>query len=98
MINTTSYLCKRCNFNCSNYNDIRRHLKKKTICPKKNLEAISLSNDQLFILTMLPYYNNNHTINITDMEYLKDSTQIWNKKDELLNVLESIDKNKFKKC
>ena len=47
---------------------------------------------------MLPYYNNIHTIDITDIEYLKGSTQLWNKKDELLNILEKIDKNKLKKC
>lgn len=39
MINTTSYLCKRCNFNCSNYNDIRRHLKKKEYLSQKKLRS-----------------------------------------------------------
>ena len=98
MINTTSYLCKRCNFTCINYNDIRRHIKKKITCPKKNLEAFSFSNDQLFILTMIPYNNNNHMIDMNEIDFLKESNELWKRKDELFNILENIEKNKLKKC
>ena len=92
---STSYLCKRCNFVCNNYNDIKRHINKKKMCPKKNLEAYGLSNDQLFILTLLP---NNNNIDISEIEYLKNSTQLWNDRDKVINALYNIDKLKLKKC
>lgn len=95
---STSFICKRCNFNCYNYNDIKRHINKKKICQKKNLDSFNYSEDQLLILSMIPYYNDKHNIENIEIEYLKNSNKMNNKKKELFEILDEIDKKKIKKC
>lgn len=95
---STSYLCKKCNFRCINYIDIKRHINKKKICKKKNLESFSYSDDQLLILTLINYNNDIHTINMKEVDYLKESNKIYKNKEELFCILDEIDRNKMKKC
>ena len=68
---STKYICKRCNYKCSIQTDIIKHMKKKNIC-HKSLEAYSYSEDQLSVLSLLPYVNNINIVNNDEIEYLKD--------------------------
>ena len=94
---STTYLCKKCKFNTGHYTDLKKHLCKKKQC-SKNLESIGYSDDQLFILSLLPYINNKHIVESQEIEYLRESSEILKNKDKLFNVLENVDKNKIKKC
>ena len=95
---STSYICKKCNYNCSLYVDMKRHITKKYKCKKKNLESFKLSDDQIFILTIIPYHNNVHDINLSDLDFLRNSNKIWNNMEELINILEKYEKQKLRNC
>jgi hypothetical protein len=94
---SSSYICKKCNYKTLYFSDVKRHLTKRKQCAKK-LEAFDFSEDQLLILTLLPYYNNIHLINNSEIEHLSKSTNLYNNIIELLGILEHIDKHKLKKC
>ena len=92
-----SYQCKRCNYKTNRYSNIVKHLNIKKQC-SKNLESYNYSNDQLLILSLLPYTENNLSIKETEIDYLKNSNEIIKHKDELLLFLDNIDKKKIKIC
>ena len=94
---STKYICKRCNYKCSIQTDIIKHMKKKNIC-HKSLEAYSYSEDQLSVLSLLPYVNNINIVNNDEIEYLKDSNLVTHNINELIEFIESIHKNKIRKC
>ena len=94
---SSSYICKKCDYKSSYFSDVKRHLTKRKKCSKK-LDAFDFSEDQLLILTLLPYYNNIHLINGNEIEHLSKSTNLYNNITELLSILEHIDKHKLKKC
>jgi hypothetical protein len=93
----TSYKCKRCNKDIDFYSSVKKHINKKKIC-EKYLDVIDYSDDQLLVCTLLPYINNIHIINDIELEHLKNSNIIFNNKDELLEILDCIDKQKIKSC
>jgi len=92
-----SYLCKKCNYSTVLFSDLKRHINKKKTCSKNELMFV-YSEDQALILTLIPYFENKHQINIDEVNYLKNSEIIYNNKIELFNILEDIDKHKIKKC
>lgn len=94
---SSTYLCKKCNLKTGHYTDLKKHLCKKKQCAK-NLEALKYSDDQLLVLTLLPYFNDKHIIDLKEIIFLKESSIIYKNKDRLFNILENIDKNKLKKC
>ena len=90
------YLCKRCNFKSNKFGDIRRHLNKKKQCIKK-IDSYNYTNDQLLILSMIPYNNDKHNIDF----YLfinNNYNNIFINKDKLFDIITNIDKNKIKDC
>lgn len=92
------YNCKRCNeFKTNNIFNIKKHLSRKYIC-KKKYENICYSDDQLLILSLIPYNNNLQNICMDEIDYLKMSNKIDKNKKELFNILEEIEKNKTKVC
>jgi hypothetical protein len=93
---TSRYLCKKCMFNTNKFSGIQRHINKKNIC-KKNLEAFNYSDDQLLILSLMPYDDNSDKIK-EEICYLNNSDIINKNKDKLFNDINFIDKNKSKKC
>lgn len=93
----TSYKCKRCNKDIGFYSNIKKHINKKKIC-EKYLDAINYSDDQLLVCTLLPYINDIHTTNDSEIEHLKESNIIFENKDDLIEILDNIDKQKIKKC
>ena len=94
---STTYICKKCDLKTINYCDIKKHLCNKNEC-SRNLFSYNYSDDQLLILTLLPYYKNNHIIEEKEIEHLKNENLIYKNKSKLLNILDNIDKNKLKKC
>ena len=94
---STKYICKRCNYTTFMQKDMFKHIRKKNIC-HKNLEAHCLSDDQLSVLSLMPYSNEKNIINQEEIEYLKDSTIITDNINELLKDIENIQKDKLKKC
>lgn len=76
---------------------MKKHLNRKISC-KKNLECLRYSDDQLLILTLLPHLNNNHILKEDEINNIKHTNTLNNNKNEVLNVLENIDKNKIKIC
>lgn len=94
---TLSYLCKRCNYKTNRYSNVAKHLNIKKQC-NRTLESYNYSNDQLFILSLLPYDENNYSIDEKEIDYLKKSNEIIKYKEELFILLEKIDKQKLKNC
>lgn len=94
---TLSYQCKRCNYKTNRYSNIAKHLNIKKQC-NRTLESYNYSNDQLFILSLLPYDKNNNLSLEKEVDYLKKSSEIIKYKEELFNILEKIDKQKLKNC
>jgi hypothetical protein len=94
---STIYFCKRCNYETNYYKDILRHFLRKNKC-KKNLESYNYSDDQILILSLLPYINNIHIVQDCEIEHLKESSLLYNNINELINLIIDIDKNKLKTC
>jgi hypothetical protein len=92
-----TYQCKRCNYITNRYSNIVKHLNIKKQC-NRTLESYNYSNDQLLILSLLPYIENNLSIKENEIDYLKNSNEITKCKDKLLLFLDNIDKQKIKIC
>ena len=74
----TKYLCYRCNIiDTPKFIDIKKHYLRKNPCKKKS-DVILLSDDQLLVMSLIPHYNNNHNIDISEIEYLSKSSIIIN--------------------
>jgi len=89
-----NYKCKRCNFTSKYYNDLYRHINKRKICIK-NLEAYSYSDEELFKLSLIPYFDNLQNI---DINLLKNINNNIVNKIKFLEILKNIDKQKLKEC
>ena len=89
----SEYICKRCNYKTKHFLDIKKHLNKKKLCVIK-LSSINYTNDQILILSLLPYNDNKQNIDIKKIENF-DNT-ITKNKDKLFDILQ--DNNKNKKC
>ena len=75
-----TYQCKRCNYKTNRFSNLVKHLNIKKQCTR-NLESYKYSNDQILILSLLPYFKNVHTIKDNDIKYLKDYNNIIKNKD-----------------
>ena len=93
----TNYLCKKCCFKTNYFNDIKRHINKKTKC-NKNINLINYSDDQILVLSLIPYINDKHSIDIEELKHLNNSNIITKNLSELFISIENIDKCKIKKC
>jgi hypothetical protein len=94
---STTYLCKKCNYQTVNYYNLKKHINIKKSCPK-NYDALNYSDDELLVLTLLPYFNKKHILDTNEIDYLKNSNFLHKNKDELFKYLNEIDDNKTKKC
>ena len=92
------YICSRCNYSVNTYFNMKRHLNKKIICNKIILESIKNSDDQNIVLSLIPYYNGVHNVNIEDLSLLNDSKIINKNKHKLFEILDEIEINKLKIC
>jgi hypothetical protein len=95
---TTKYKCVRCGFyEKTIFSDIKKHLNRKNVCNKTN-DSIFMSNDQLLVLSLIPYHNNTHSISHDDILHLQNSNIIDKNKKELFDEIDKIEKNKLKHC
>ena len=95
---SVNYKCYRCcKFETHVYYDMKKHYNRKYSC-KKNQQRMFMSDDQLLCLSLMPYYNNIHKIDLCDIEYLKDSKIIDQNKEELFEQLRNVEKNNIKSC
>jgi len=95
---TTKYKCVRCGFyEKTIFSDIKKHLNRKNLCNKTN-DSIFMSNDQLLVLSLIPYHNNIHYVSHDDILYLHNSNIIDKNKKELFDEIDKIEKNKLKNC
>jgi len=90
----------RCNqYDTYAFKDLVRHLQKKNKCSKK-LESYNYSDDQLLVMSLMPYHNNKHTIQNNEIEHLKTSNLLYNNLDNFLCEINKLykGKNNDKKC
>ena len=94
----SKYMCIRCDsYECKNFIDIKKHCLRKNPCKKKS-DVILLSDDQILVMSLLPYYNDIHNIELTDLEHLSKSKLLDKNKKDLFNEIDVIEKQKDKKC
>jgi len=90
-----TYSCIKCNYKSNHYNDIKRHVIKKKTC-LKNLESFKYSDDQILVLTLL---SNKDKTNIeNEIQHLKKSNYINKNKADLIKIIDTIEKQRLKKC
>jgi len=96
----TEYICVKCNLKTNYFKDMKQHINRKFSCSKKKKNKLTLiySEDQLLVLSLIPYYDNKHTICIEELEYLKDSDIMFEHKSELFDIIDKIEKNSIKIC
>lgn len=90
----TYYKCRKCGYEKKFFRDIKNHINIQKSCIK-DLSCIDLSNDQILIMTLMPYINNEQNINFDN---IKNYKYTYLNKNLLLNDLFNIDKNKCKIC
>ena len=73
---STTYICKKCDLKTINYCDIKKHLCNKNEC-SRNLFSYNYSDDQLLILTLLPYYDDKNIVEDEEIEHLKKSNDLY---------------------
>ncbi len=95
---SSKYICARCNrFETNTFSEIKKHLLRKNQCRIQS-DVTLLSNDQLFVLTLMSHYNGEHCVKISEVDHLENSNLISQNKVELFNELEHIIKNTVKVC
>jgi len=95
---SVNYKCYRCcKFETHVYYDMKKHCNRKYSC-QKNQQHMFMSDDQLLCLSLIPYYNNVHKIDLVEVEHLNNSKIIDKNKDELFENLKNIEKNNIKVC
>jgi len=88
------YKCKNCNYKTKIFSDIKKHVNLKKICFKELNSSFEYSKDQILILSLIPY-NQNNTQQI-DENIIKNINNIYDNREELLNILNENDKSKLK--
>lgn len=96
-MNNRTYKCYRCNYNTAILKDLSKHLRKKNKCCKRD-EAYIYSDDQILVMSLIPYNRNIHDIKMDEINYLKDSKIMHNNIDILLDIIDEIYVFKIKIC
>ena len=98
--NASYYNCERCLYKTEKYTNIIRHVTKKFLCNKIQ-ESYKYSDDQIFILSILPKNEkneNNLTIKNEDLKKYENSDILHKNKNDLLNIIKDVNKNGSKNC
>jgi len=93
----TKYICKRCNYMTYENKDITKHLSIKKRCCQE-ISTHKYSQDQLIVLTVLPYISDIHTINENELEHLSNSTYINDNRTNYLKCINEMNKTHSKIC
>ena len=95
---STKYICYSCNkYETNRFSDIKRHLCRKNTCHIRN-EIILMSEDIIFVMSLMPYYNNMHSIELNNLEHLSESDILNKNKEEIFNEIINIEKNNIRNC
>ena len=89
-----NYICKRCNYTSKRLGDLKKHLNKKIICTKTP-KSYGYTDEELIILSLIPYNNDNQQNNVINIS-TKDTIII--DKQELFDIITNIELNKKKEC
>ena len=93
-----NYKCNRCcKFETCFFNDMKKHYTRKYLCSSAQ-SSILYSCDQLLCLSLIPYNDNIHKIELSEVEHLKKSNILDKNKTELFEELKIIEKNNIKIC
>ena len=93
-----NYKCIKCNkFESGLFDDMRRHYCRKHPC-KSSQSSIFYSEDQLFCLSLIPYYYEKINVETNETNHLKKSNIVYKNKMELFEELRYIEKNNVKIC
>ena len=92
-----SYICKRCTYKANNTSDLCDHFRKEELCTK-NLESYTYSEDQLLILSFLPYKGKNHTVSEEEIDLLPKTDLLFNNLREYTDIVDEAYKSKCKTC
>ena len=88
------YKCRKCGYKTKFFRDLMNHINIMKTCIK-DFSCLDLTNDEIFILSLIPYYDNKQKI---DPNKIKNYRHTYKNKQLLLNDLFSIDTNKIKTC
>jgi len=97
--NTTSsyYKCLNCNYNCKTFNDMIKHLNRKTVC-NKFLESYNYTNEEIIKLSLIPYINNTNYIDINKIRDIFKNIRNKISKKNFFEQFIIIEKNKLRSC
>lgn len=90
-----NYICKRCNYTSKRLGDLKKHLNKKIICTKTP-KSYGYTDEELIILSLIPYNTDNQQQNNIINISTKDTIII--DKQELFDIITNIELNKKKEC
>ena len=94
----TKYLCYKCkSFETCRFTELKRHILRKKKC-NFTMETMLISNDQVLVMSLMPYNDNKHSIEINNLEHLCKSNIMSDNNELLFNDILSIDKNNTKIC
>jgi hypothetical protein len=88
------YKCRKCGYEKNLFRDMKNHININKSCIK-DFSCMDLSNDEIFIMTLIPYCKGIQNI---DFEKIKKYNNTYKNKNVLLEILFNIDKNKIKNC
>jgi uncharacterized protein (DUF302 family) len=90
----TYYKCRKCSYERKIFRDIKNHINIQKSCIK-DLSCINLTNDEILIMTLMPYTNDEQNVNFDEVKNFKYT---YSNKNLLLTELHNIDKTKNKVC
>lgn len=90
----TYYKCRKCLYERKIFRDMKNHININKTCIK-DLSCLNLSNDEILIMTLIPFINNQQNVNFNDIKNFKYT---YINKDLLFDELYNIDKTKQKVC
>jgi hypothetical protein len=90
----TYYKCRKCDYKTKCFRDIKNHINIQKTCIK-DLSCLELTNDEIFIMTIIPFVNSSQNF---DANKIKNYKYIYKNKKVLFEELHNIDKNKLKIC
>lgn len=88
------YKCIKCDYQIKIFRDLKNHINIKKTCIK-NILCMELSNDEILIMTLIPYIDNKQDV---DFSKIKNYKHTHKNKNLLLDELFNIDKSKTKIC
>ncbi len=94
---SSTYRCKRCDYETINYNALKKHINIKKMC-YKNVDVVHYSDDQILIQTLMPYNDDCHTIDENEIKLLEESSLLHKNKNKVLDLIDKINRHKTKTC